>query len=419
MAAVAIAATMVSPAAMTAVTVLAPGSFVASAAEVKEIKVDMVVEGLDKDVKGSVKVEFTEKGNDKQKYVWDSVENKDKEFKLPTGKTYIVKVIGVPEGYKAEAKEAEMEIKADATAAKVTITATKDAGQKPGEGEQKPDPKPDTAVKRKLEVQHLDAETKKPLAGGKVEITETGKTGALFTIDFSQPNKNVVDLEVGKSYTVTFMENFAGYAHVKDKYDVTIEANKDGKVENQILVIESKKIADPKPEDPKAVEKLLDLQHIDKSTNKEIKSGEVTILEKGMDEEKAQKYDFSKDDNNVKVTNGKTYVIKFTKTANGYAPVAQEQELKVEFSPTDGADTYLAKVYSNPLTINQNGGIQNGGIQNGGVQNGGTTGGVQNGGTANNGSSTGLPQTGVATTTFGVALTGAIGSGLAMLRKRK
>lgn len=412
MAAVALAATMVSPAALSAVSVVAPGVFVASAAEVKEVKVDVKVNGLPADAKGSLKIEFTEKDNAEKKYTWDSVVNKDKEFKLATGKVYLVKIAGTPEGYKAEAKETELNIKADATACNIEVSVVKNDTTKPGEGEQKPgEQKPDAAVKRKLEVQHLD-ETGKAVASGKVEIVEKDKAGSVATIDFSQANKNVVELEVGKTYLVNFVAKPEGYTVEKDSCEVKIEPNAEGKTENQILVIKSKKNDSAKPEDPSAVEKLLVLQHIDKATNKEIKSGEVSIVEKGMDETKAQKYDFSKEDNNVKVTNGKTYVIKFTKTANGYTPLSQEQELKVEFSPTDGADTYIAKIYSNPLAINQ-GGANNGGTTN----NGGKT---NNGGTANNGgSSTGLPKTGVVASSIGVAAVGAIGSGLGILRKRK
>lgn len=385
MAAVALAATMVSPAVLSAVSVVAPGVFVASAAEATEyVNVTVKVNGLEANTKGSLKVEFTDKKNPVNKSVWDSVADAGKEFKLAKGSVYTVKIVGTPDGYTAQSKEAELTVPADASTCEITIDAIK--------GMETPNPNP--GVMRGLEVHHVDVDTKKPIDGAKVELSEKGKGGAVATIDFYQKGKNVVPLEVGKTYLLTFTENYPGYENVKDVYEVTIEPNAEGKVENQVLVVESKKIDGT--DEQKAIEKRLVLQNIDKATNKEIKAGEVEIYEEGQDPKSAQKYDFSREDNNVKVAKGKSYVITFTKSANGYKPVSQVQVLKVDFPETDGADTYVAKVYSEATGMVQG-----------------------NGNNTGSGSSTGLPATGVVASSIGVAALGTIASGFGIFRKRK
>lgn len=389
-AAMALAAAISAPAVLTASNAITASSFMAAETAEETAKVIFKIQEGGKPSDVGVTVEITEKGNEKNKQEYDSKNPKD--IKLVTGKTYIFKVVKVPEGYKVGEESKEVELKAGSKECTITIDVLK--------GDQKPDPKPDKKELRKVEIKHIDADSKEALAWGKIEIIEKGIPGPVASVDFAQPNKNIVDLEVGKTYQVMFTEKLAGYKPVKDTYEIKVEPNKDGKVENQILVLESRKDEDSKPVTPDRVEKLLVLQHIDADTNKEIKSGEVMVFEKGKDEKDAQKYDFSKEDNNIKVADGKTYVVKFTREANGYLPLQSEQELQVKFDKADGADTYIAQVFSKQTGASGN-----------------ATGGTTSGGATTPAGS--LPKTGVATTTAGVALTGALGSGLAIFRKRK
>lgn len=397
-AAMALAAAISAPTILTATNALTASSFLAAEESVSaKAKVVFKIQEAGKPSDLGVTVDIIEKGNDKNKQTFDSKNPTD--ISVDTGKTYIFKVVKVPEGYKVAEEVKEVAVPAGAKDCTITIDVTK------GGQDVKPTPNPDKKELRKVELKHIDADTKEALAWGKVEIIEKDIPGPVATVDFTQANKNIVDLEVGKTYQVMFTEKLAGYKPVKDIYMVKVEPNKDGKIENQVLVLESRKDADSKPVKPDIAEKLLVLQHIDADTQKEIKSGEVTVLEKGRDEKDAQKYDFSKEDNNIKVVNGKTYIVEFKREANGYLPLTAKQEIKVDFGEDTG-DTYKAQVFSKAI------GASTGTNTGTGSSTGGTTSGNTN-------PSGGLPKTGVAATSAGVALTGAIGSGLAIFRKRR
>ena len=265
---------------------------------VKEVKKDLNLSHIDADTQEPLKggkVEIVEKDTTEVLSTIDFAKDGKGTANLVAGKTYTVRFVEQMEGYKSEYETYEVKMEAGEGAQEFVVKSRNVS-------------KPEVNAIRRLNLRHLDQDTREEIKQGVVSVVEVGADGA-EVVKPSNPSEVSGKEEASKPEETGKTEETA-------KPEETVKPEETGKTEEA---------AKPEANGPKA------------STEEAYNPSE--------DE---QQYHFMKDAaaNNINVEVGKTYKIKFISNADGYKPVQDEVTMTVNPSATDGADDFVFEVYS-------------------------------------------------------------------------